>query len=107
MAKLTEAHIEQIRNMREDGKKGTEIIDFFRNTYKIKIDRSEISRIQHNKYNLRKDGGSEARSKPHIAKKIKIPVSEDEVKNLIRQAFEIYKKKFIQEVMDIISKEEL
>ena len=37
MPKLTEAHIEQIKNMKEDGKKGPEIIKFFKDTYKIHL----------------------------------------------------------------------
>jgi len=45
MAKLTEGHIEQIKKMyKEDGKKGPEIIEFFKENYKIHIDASEILR---------------------------------------------------------------
>ena len=44
MGKLTEAHLEQIRNMKDDGKKYREIRDFFMQTYKIKLYDSTIAK---------------------------------------------------------------
>ncbi len=45
MAKLTDAHLEQISNMRTDEKTYAEIKSFFESSYKIKLWDSEIAKI--------------------------------------------------------------
>jgi len=109
--KLTEAHIEQIKNMRADGKKGPEIIEYFKITYRIHLDASEVSRAEHSKEKSQGVASAEnprrrkAQRKYTTRKKGIVPVTEspDEFVNHIRSAFEIYKKGFLLKVGEVIS----
>lgn len=49
LADNQEAYENQIRSMRKDGKETAEIIDFFHNTYKIKLRAREVFGICHKK----------------------------------------------------------
>lgn len=106
MSKLSEANIIQIKNMKADGKKGREIIDFFWNTYKIKLDESEISRAVHlKKYGIASAENPRRRSAQRkYAKKIKICDHEDqdELTQLIIQAYQLYKRGFLKKVEAVL-----
>lgn len=43
--RLTSAHEEQIKNMRKDGKSPQEVVDFFKETYQIKMPLWKVSYI--------------------------------------------------------------
>jgi len=82
MKKLTEAHIEQIKNMSVDGKTYAEIREFFQDTYKIKLWDSEIASIKRG--NSQKVLKTRAKRKLHKMSKTVLPVSDCSLKPICR-----------------------
>jgi hypothetical protein len=111
MSKLTDAHIEQIKNMKEDGKKGPEIIQFFKDTYNIRLGASEISRAVHNKLS---GVASDERLRRRAAQRKYIRKSSSPVNIVdnndfamhVHAAFNIHKKDFIPRIMEVLNKVE-
>jgi hypothetical protein len=97
MGKLTEAHIEQIRNMRADGKTYAEIQEFFQATYDIKIWTNEIAKAL--KGAPRKKRPYHRRGKKrHQAETGTGPEAEgqDQVMTLLRQAAALHQEDFLK-----------
>lgn len=111
MAKLTDAHKEQCREMAKDGKRSCEIIDFFRETYRINLKSSTLNYILHGR---KKEGIATAESvrrkaanKRYFAKKAAVQPKETEANEFISHihaAWDIYKKDFIGKVEEILAK---
>jgi len=99
MGKLTEAHVEQIRNMREDGQTYQAIREFFQKEYKIKLFDCDIARAMRGKIKTIKL--KTTRRKGHI--KI-TPVPEKAPQEgfayHVHAAFDIHKKDFIPRVIE-------
>lgn len=113
-SKLTDAYKEQIRNMREDGKKYSEIRDFFKDIYKLTIFDADIAA------EMRKNKGTRKATKRAKDKKNVEPSllsgrifkssdtkedNSDEFVSHIQAAFALYKKGFISKVEAVIEKE--
>jgi hypothetical protein len=98
MPKLTDGHIEQIRNMKNDGKTYQEIREWFWQTYKIKIWDSEIAKICRG---LKKTA-KKIKSKVKTRAEDKPAASGDEFVDHIRAAYAAFKKKFLQETENVI-----
>lgn len=115
MAKLTDAHKEQIKSMREEGKTYDEIRDFYKEKYNIKLFDCDIARAV--------KGTSFKKESRVIAIRVKRgrcnkelppgriePIAETEQDNLqfvthIRAAFDIYKRGFLKQVESTITAE--
>lgn len=107
--KLTEAQEEQIRNMHDDGKSAKEVVDFFKETYQIKLPIWKVSYII-----SKKSGGVASDEKPRrraaqrkYARKISAPVevtAKDDFALHIHAAFDIHKKDFVPRVMKELEK---
>lgn len=99
MAKLSEANIEQIKNMRADKRSYRDIREFFWDTYKIKIYDSEIAKL------MREGKKSKRKISKKDSKKILQPQlkTEGEFGQLIHAAYNIHKKDFLKRVEDTIA----
>jgi hypothetical protein len=115
VAKLTEGHLEQIKNMDDDGKKALEIIEFFKSHYKIRLNASEISRAIHGKYKAAPDNVASAdepkqkrkytrRAKKAVAQPQLEKSSPDEFVSHIHAAWNIHKKDFLARVEEALAK---
>lgn len=110
MAKLTAGHVEQIRKMREDGKKYSEITEFFKSTYGIKLFDSQIAAIMRGKEPkapkaTRGKKKKALKDKPVAAAE---PAEEagDEFVSHVRAAFAAFKQRFLKEVESVIDRGE-
>jgi len=108
MNKLNEGQVEQVRIMRKDGKKYSEIRGFFETTYKIKLFDSEIAAIV-------KEPAEKKPKKSASVRKVIIrgkralrdltsETSEEFVEH-IHAAFNIHKKGFLSRVQNILESE--
>jgi hypothetical protein len=97
MNKLTDAQKEQARSMFKDGKRSKEIIDFFKETYKIRLGSSTLSYILHGRKKDRKLS-IKRRIPAHKEKILKPAENNDEFVFHVREAFSAFKKRFLREV---------
>jgi hypothetical protein len=81
MAKLTENQKEQCRLMYKDGKKAGEILEFFKNSYKIIIPSATLSYIIHGKPSTKR----QYKKRQTSGQPIGGGTSTDNIKNLIDQ----------------------
>lgn len=108
--KISEAHKEQIRSMRKDGKKYYEIRDFFQQNYKMKIFDCSIARackganikIKTKKTPALKKKIISLRETPPLPVDTDAPEDSEEFVNHIHAAFNIYKKGFLERVKEIV-----
>lgn len=111
MVKLTDAHKVQCREMAKDGKRPYEIIDFFKETYRINLKSPTLHYILHGR---KKDGVAlvedvrhKAANKRYLAKKETAQPMEAEANEFashIHAAWNIFKKDFIVKVEEILAK---
>jgi len=102
MAKLNEAYREQIRNMRKDGKKYPEIRDFFKENYKLTLYDAQIAATMRGPkaFGIK---ASKHKERKEISKETIREAPKDEFTLHIRTAFDIFKKRFLREVEEVIS----
>jgi len=102
MAKLNDAYREQIRNMHKDGKKYHEIRDFFRENYKLTLYDAQIAATMREPkvFGIK---ASKHKDKKKVSKVVIQEAPKDEFVLYVRAAFDIYKKRFLREVEEVIS----
>jgi len=109
MAKLTEGQVEQIKVMREDGKKQSEIKEFFKDSYGINLTNNNVSypsiaKVPGKRHYTKRE--LEGQGKPKDVTHIIIPAQQgkpvDEFSLLIRKAFDIHKGDFFKRVEQVV-----
>jgi len=111
MAKLTDAHREQCKEMAKDGKRPCEIIEFFKETYHIDLKSPTLNYILHGRKEKgvasAEKGRRKAANKRYFAKKAAAQPTEAEANEFvshIHAAWNIHKKDFVVKVEEILAK---
>jgi hypothetical protein len=104
MAKLTDAHRDQIKNMRDDGKTYQEIKEFFKTTYGIKIYDGLIAGANKPAKSALRGRRKVERKAPKLDSVPAVTVeAEAELAEHIHAAYDIFKRSFLRKVEEVIT----
>ena len=109
MAHLTDAHAEQIKNMRADKKGYQEIRDHFWANYKMKLTNNNIAYPHVGRERKITQKASQrkvlikAESAPELIKEESLGIEDPAFAEHVHAAFDIFKKSFLKKVSEVIS----